>query len=357
MSGSLQTLTRNIARLVVYTSIVYLVAALLYVIAGNFLVHASLMLYSSLILFPYGVAIAYIASGAVRRSFAAVLASAGGVILVVLPTSVATVIGLEEIADSLVALAGFLAALSSGYVALQRRGSIKLSLFMVCVSMINLSVIPLVKMILVSTPLFEYAIALVIGFPISLIYAVTVHSLPSTFNDKPLYEASIPLPFINLLASILVLSKWATYGTLLLLFSLALYIVAARIYRVLRYLDTAKQKSGVSRRGLLYFLYGHVTVIISILIVVVYSSAFIAGSGFCRVLCILHELALGFTSLHVYIHAPMMIPVILGIKHRRRFNPVPYLATLIAMLIFPLNTELALVFYVAAFLSTVFIAV
>jgi hypothetical protein len=341
----------------VYASIVYLVAALFYAIAGNFLVHAGLMLYSSLILFPYGIAIAYIASGALRRSFAVVLASAGGVILVVLPTLVAAVLGLEEIVDALVSLAGFLAALSSGYVALNRKGSIRLSLFMVCVTMINLSVIPLLRMILVSTSLFEYAIALVIGFPISLIYAVTVHSLPSTFNDKPLYEASIPLPFMNLLASILVLSKWTAYGILLLLFSLALYIVAARIYRVPRYLDTAKQRSGVARRGLLYFLYGHVAVIISILIIVIYSLAFIAGSGFCRVLCVLHELALGFTSLHVYIHAPIMIPVILGIKHRRRFNPIPYLATILAMLFFPLNTELALIFYVIAFLSTVFIVI
>ncbi len=350
-------LARNIARLIVYASIIYLVTALFYVVSGNFLVHASLMLYSSLILFPYGIAIAYIASGTPRRGFAIVPAAIGGVILIALPALVAAVPGLEKIVNILVSTAGLLAALSSGYMALQKRGSIRLSLSMACIAMINLSVIPLLKTTLLPVPLFEYAIALVIGFPISLIYAVTVHSLPSTFNDKPFYEASLPLPFISLLASVLILNKWMTYGVLLLLLSMVLYIIAARIYRVPGYMNLAKQKTGVARRGLFYFLYGHITVIISILIITIYFSAFIASLGPCNVLCLLHELALGFTSLHVYIHAPMMIPVILGIKHKRRFNLIPYLATVLAMLFFPLNTELALIFYVIAFLSTVFIII
>jgi hypothetical protein len=40
--------------------------------------------------------------------------------------------------------------------------------------------------------------------------------------------------------------------------------------------------------------------------------------------CIIHATAIGFAGLHIFIHAPMMLPVILGVPTARRYNPIPY---------------------------------
>ena len=338
---------RGFSAIGVWTSIAYLVIALYYLVAGEPHTHARYMLYGVLLLFPYSVSVAYVAS-ALNRYHPWQIPIAAGVLFLAPTPLVALSVG-EEWANLLVVIAGFLGFASALYTASMKKGSVRLSLELVAVTSLLASVVAIVRQCFAGGLLFSYySLAMTIAYPVTLIYAVTVHALPSTFRDRPHGWASWLLPALTLLAALLVLDGRARLGALAGLASAYVYIFAAKLYRLGDYFRVASRfPEGPARGGAYYFLEGHVAVIILVVIMTVY----LAWPG-CSVICLLHLYALGFSSLHVLIHGPMMLPVILGLRHRRRFNPSPYVFQLLAALLFPFSGDAALAMYVLAILAS-----
>lgn len=60
-------------------------------------------------------------------------------------------------------------------------------------------------------------------------------------------------------------------------------------------------------------------------------------------------------GLHIYAHAPMMIPVLLGIRNAKRFNYPALILLMLAALSWPFNREVALYFLSGSLFLAVYI--
>lgn len=337
----------------ILTSAFYLIIAFVSIISGRRLTHANLMLYGVLMLFPYSVALAYVASVA-RKHFLYLLLTGIGTLLLI-PLPLITILGYnEEHALLVLIVAGVLGAASTSMTIGGRKGSVRLSLTLVTSSFASMAIASAAIISVGALGLVDLGLSLVLAFPVPLIYAVTVHSLPSTFDDHPNYTLSYPLPWLSLFASLLVVLKHNTMANYIIIFTLILYIYSARLYKWRKYSERLNRlPEGPARKGMKYFLWGHISVIFAIIVIIAY---LLDWPVKCTPICHLHMLTLGFVSLHVWIHGPMMLPVILSLRHRRRFTPLPYILLLTAMIVFPISMEAALALYLASLLATIYIA-
>lgn len=345
---------RAVSAVGVIASIAYLLAAFIYLALDKPKIHARFMLYGALVLFPYSVSLAYVSSVAKKRVPSLIPLTVGNILLLPLP-----VLWLYGVSDSflegILIIAGLLGVPSAFLVARERKASVKLSLELVGLTYTIMAVSAASAVVSTGLLFHDHALALVYAFPLPLVYSVTVNAFPATFKDQPSKRASYLLPLLSLVSAILVLRGNVLWANIVFALTLLLYIYAARLYRIPRYkafLDNLPE--GPGRDGLAYFLWGHLAVLVLSAIIVAYM--FLGGS-MCSSLCILHLLALGFTSLHVWIHGPMMLPVILGMKHRRRFNTSPYALLLLATLAFPFSGIAAFSLYILSLAAALLIVV
>ncbi len=343
---------RAVSAIGVWASIAYLVIAILYLVYGEPHTHARYMLYGVLLLFPYSVAVAYVASSLNKYHPSQLLMSTGVFLLIFTP--ILALDYSEEYANLLVVFSGLLGFSSALYTASLKKGSVRLSMELVAVASILMSIIAIARQCWGRNLLFSYySFSMTIAYPVTLIYAVTVHALPSTFRDHSPRGLPWLLPILTFLSSLMVFDDKLLVSRIFALASIYVYIFAARIYKLKDYFGFAKRfPEGPARSGAYYFLEGHISVLFLTLIISIYTLY-----PNCNVLCFLHLYALGFSSLHVLIHGPMMLPVILSIRHKRRFNVSPYVFQLLAVLLFPLSGELALGAYILSLISGVLIVV
>ncbi|ABM80905.1 hypothetical protein [Hyperthermus butylicus] len=345
---------KTCTRIGVVASLVYLVAGLLLLVLGQVHVHMYLMLFGVLMLFPHAVAVAYVASGAVRVSsfvvklcLACMALSAPAYVLAVfmglwlsVETAVLAVVGVTAVSS----LTAFLASNRVD------GGSVGLSLLLVSASYALAGGAALAWLSLGKPGgLVLLALVLTIAYPVTLIYAVTVHSLPATYRDKPSKLVALALPLLNALAAALLLRMEFRAGLAVTALGTLVYPYAARIYRVPRYLSQAmdRLKPGTAARlAQEYFLKGHYFAAASSILVAVYTALY--AMGYCSLFCVLHTYTLGFITVHVLIHAPMMLPVILGTGHRRAYRLVPLALALVAAALWPMQSTIALLAYAAA---------
>ena len=87
---------------------------------------------------------------------------------------------------------------------------------------------------------------------------------------------------------------------------------------------------GVAGKGLFYFCCGHAFALLSSVLPTVH---------FTSPLAFAHTFVLGFMSVHIFIHAPTMLPPIFGTRNARRFNCLPFALTAIAAFTWPLEKD------------------
>ena len=170
-------------------------------------------------------------------------------------------------------------------------------------------------------------LGLLYAYPVPMIFSVSLHAFPSTYARKPLWPL-LPAPFALAAASSLGLALTGRLGAWMLAaaaLSLVAYIPAARIHEAPRIAGeiASSRKPQIVVKTHKYFLQGHVFVAIIALYTLALASLWAAGYRV-KLGCIIHATAIGFAGLHIFIHAPMMLPVILGIPTARRYNPIPY---------------------------------
>ncbi len=327
----------------ILASAAYLAAAIVAAPAGFYGHHMVLALYGSLVLFPHAVAIAYVASASPRNSRPLQLAA------VLSPAAIAApLLGLYALeAADLAVLAAFAPMIAAAArAAATRRGSARLSMILVSATY-TVSMATIAYYLWVNATIIEKALMLVAAFDVTLIYAVTVHSLPSTFGDRPVAGAS-PVPHALAAAAALAAPWSTTLFSILLAASMAVYLVAARIARAYKYYERLSRldPSTPAYKGMKYFLDGHIWVLATTLVTIAYAVVSALGVIEPREppnLALLHVVVLGFVMIHILIHEPMMVPVILGLKHKRVFIPHAYPAAVLAAFAWPFNPGFALI--------------
>ncbi len=338
------------ARVGVTASMAFLALGLYAAVSGNYCVHMALMAYGVLLLFPYSVGVAYIVSGGGRG------VSAAGVPLLLAAALLAPLgrVGAAAFASVLAGAAGLVDAAEA---ARGRRGSVGLSLGLSAAAMAGMAVEQAMAALL---PRAGGCLGVIdglsaaLGFPVPLVYAVTVHSLPSTFGDRGRAAPAAAAVLLAVASSMLVLVRLHA-GIVLALVSTILYLYGAGFDRLGRYLSRARSVRGAAGRGLLYFAWGHVAAAASAAMLLACGLAALASAA--GLYWLLHCYTLGFLSIHVWIHGPMMLPVLLRLRHRRRYTLLPYVSTLPSAALFPVAREPALLLYVAALASTVLIVI
>ena len=355
--GDIRALYRVASRLGILASIAYLIAGMAFLPVERVLDHARILLYGALLLFPHSVALAYVASGFPGR-IPALLGSGAYASLALLAAPALGLLYSPSAALALFLVVFIVMVLTSGYVASGRRGSLRLSLALVALSyLVSSLVIAAILTLKGEIGLFSEGLALTIAYPLTLIYAVTVHSLPSTFRDSPLYMPASVLPALTLLASLLALNDYVSWSSLAVLASMALYAVAAKLYRLPTYARSIEELRGKSPAygGLRFFIEGHYAILAIIAITAIYT---LAGPLLWRgpqALLLIHLYAIGFTLGHIVIHAPMMLPVVLGVKHKRRYTRTPYIAVAAAATLWPIAPELSYAMITVALVSIIYI--
>ncbi len=306
----------------IYLSAALLASALALAYTGRAGVHAWLALTGALTLFPASVWVAYAASASRRAaatkwylasSTAAVaLIAAGGLLGYWTVNTGPAVVG-----------AGLLLASAAGLIVLPRvrREEARLSVALGSLAALSGGVYSLLYILVTGGEAgipARLALGLIASFPVPLIHAVTVHSLPSTFKDKPLKPAALAGGALTLAMPLAFLASERAGSAVLAVF-LAVYILSARLYRTPSYVGVAGGfKSPAARSGALFFAYSHV---VSLAYTLVAASAAAAhAAGILGGLQLIHVLAAGFVALHVYIHVPMMLPTILSLPAARRFK-------------------------------------
>ncbi len=307
----------------IYSSLAFFAAALALVYTGRVELHSWLALSGALTLFPASVWVAYAASAS--RGAASTRGYTVASTVAVASIVAGGFVGSRSMDAGAVLLgAGLLLASAAGLIVLPtvRRGEARLSVALGSLAALSGGVYSLLYVVLVGIPggiPLGLAAGLIASFPVPLIHAVTVHSLPSTFRDKPLRQAALAGGALSLAMPVAFLASERA-GSLLLAFFLAVYVLSARLYRAPSYAGVARTfKSPAARSGALFFAYSHTLSLAYTLtaaaVAAAHASGLIGGG-----LQLIHAIAAGFVALHVYIHVPMMLPTILALPAARRFN-------------------------------------
>lgn len=306
----------------IYLSAILMASALALAYIGSVGVHAWLALAGALTLFPASVWVAYAASAS-RRAAATKWYMASSTAAVAL-ISAGGLLGYRAVnAGSAIVGVGLLLASAAGLIVLPqvRRVEARLSVALGSLAALSGGVYSFLYGLIMGgeggIP-SRLALGLTASFPVPLIHAVTVHSLPSTFKDKPLKPAAVAGGVLTLvMPPAFLVSERA--GSAVLAVFLAAYVLSARLYRTPSYVRIAKGfKSPAARFGVLFFAHSHLVSLAYTLSATTAAAAHAAGilGG----LQLIHILAAGFVALHVYIHVPLMLPTILALPAARRFK-------------------------------------
>ena len=326
----MRSMARLVSRLLVAASIPLGFAVPFLAWLGRVEWHTSLVGYVALPVFVTGVSAAYVASGLRRAPWwldrlVGLLALAVGAAALLAPRSSLPLI-VASLAYGGVVL--WASTLASGSVALSLGG-------------LGASYLVLGLYLLLPGPgdWLLRVVGAVYASAVGPIYAVTVHSFPRTYGMEP-RRCCAYLLYLAHAAGVLLLAAGLVKASAALLTAamLILYPLAARldsmpgVYRGLR--SRLATGRSVALRSHLYFLAGHFLVPLMALYVAAGWLLLLHGGG---VLLLAHAVAAGFTLLHIEIHAPMMLPVILGLRHARRYWLLNYILLAPVPLLVPMG--------------------
>lgn len=304
-------LSRKLSAAVVLASFAYLALGLLSLLLGSYEIHMHFM----------GMGVVTFAAG-VNISFWTSLTREGGSSLAVLSHAIAllalplaSLLELGSYFLPLVPITGLL------FLFFLRRKSITFLL----------EVYSFLSFLLVSLNRYESSVMfflnLVWGYPVPLIYAVSSHALPKTYRS----EVSKPLMLVAILTHLAALLGIGPFKHSMWL-SMFSYLGAVRLDRAISGLKEVAKEALPAHR---YLIASYLLTVPLLMISWFYPS---------EALDILHVLLIGFVGLHIYAHAPLMVPVLLGIRNSRRFNYSTLILLLLTALSWPLNRDVSLYF-------------
>lgn len=333
----------------VYISLILLIIALYLVTRGFGLIHAKMILFGFLPIFVSGVAQSY-SSSSLKASdkFSITM-----LILQISSTIFTLIFGITTVITGKIIFL-LISLLYFGIVNLltstRSKGDIRLSILIIGYTGILSSIFLFLNL---SENIFQLAIGFIFTYAISLIYAVTIHAFPNTFKDKP----KIPIVYLLLILqtiSTIIYPFMFRISVLLFSISVLIFYISINIYKYKKYDIFAKNTTNVyAKAGLLYMLYGQEMSALYSLILLV--SSLLLYYNVINILDFIHILIIGFVGIHIFIHAPLMLPVILRWASARRYSLLPYILIIIAALLWPIDNHLSFLFVVLAIVFLVLI--
>ncbi len=281
-------------------SLVELVAGLAGVVEGGALLHAGLVS-SALLGFYGGVAVGYISSLARGSRLVEALLLAHALLY-----TLSWLHPLAYAAASLLGLASTLYTMARARITVLQAG---LSLLYSCgVAVAALSW-------LYGRAGVVLYLAYILAVPAAAIIVVNSYALVKTYGLRvPLTLALIPVALLEASALLLAAGSgayrvasaagFAVYA--LLLAAMAAGVPGSRVYRGAR---------GVARESHRYLLLGELLAI----------PLSLAASLPADPLTLAHLVSIGYAGIHIAVHAPLMLPALLGVRAGRRYTPLPYL--------------------------------
>ncbi|MCE4614180.1 MAG: hypothetical protein F7B60_01435 [Desulfurococcales archaeon] len=231
-----------------------------------------------------------------------------------------------------------------------KKGSLRISLFLLGLSMLQTGIILLANVLTYNLKLqpSEMGVAALIAFPVTAIYAVSVHAVPKTYRLEPEKLSTAILIASLLLGTIFYTTGYYEYALMLYAISFLAYPVSTRLYRLREWEKSIKAKKDTpGRPGNLYFIYSHYYVVFFTILTPI--SLYLYTNGLIgNIFTLIHVLTVGFIGIHIYIHAPMMVPVVVDVKTKRRYTVLPPLLLTLAAIIWPFSGILS---YVLVILS------
>ena len=306
-------LALSAARFGVAYATLLLATGLAMVVAGDAYGHVWLTGLGAPLSFYAGVAAAYIYS----------MAPAAGLPLAALLAASLAAYSLEPILPRLflpLHLLGSLLGLAASLLAARRGRARTVALGLAAVYLTGAAAAVLVR----GLGYIEAVLVLLYSVPFAAIYPVNLFSLYKTYHRGGLAP---------LLALVLGLhaagTLWrAATGETLVLSLAALAYAAALLAAALPMLSRHLRQPGrgsTAWRAHLYFLEGQ---LVAALVAAAYAAEMLAGAD---PITEAHLVDMGFIAVHIYVHAPLMIPIIYGLRSGKRYNPTPYLLLLASL--------------------------
>ncbi len=177
--------------------------------------------------------------------------------------------------------------------------------------------------------LLDFYLLLAYLFPVPMIYAVSLHSFPKTYG----YRFSWPWTAATLLthvAGATLSLAGLQAGFVLMAASMVPYLLAIGIHRVPEALGFASKLGSAARKAHTYLVTGYLFAAAAA-IYVLYLQV-MAYLGDAPLLQVIHAVLMGFVGMHIYTHAPLMLPVMLATPTARRYTPTPYMLLLASTL-------------------------
>ncbi len=185
----------------------------------------------------------------------------------------------------------------------------------------------------------EWITSLVWAYPIPLTYAVTLHALPKTYR----YSVNRALALL-----MIIFHAFALLGLnptkIFMWISMLAYLGASRLD--LAYFGVKSVRVREALPAHRYLMAGYL-LLLPLLI--------LSWPIPTNTLELLHILLIGFVGLHIYAHAPMMIPVLLGTRNAKRFNYSALVLLTLAALSWPFNRDIALYFLSGSLFLVIYI--
>lgn len=347
--SKIMKVVHRVSMIMVYISLIALITALYIVTKGYGLWHAKILLLVFLPIFISGVSISY-SSSSLKPSdkfSSIILLFQISTALLILILSIITIVT-NKIYYLIISLVYY--GLVNIFTATRPKGDVRLSVALIGYSGILSSIFLILNS---SKNVFELAIGFIFVYAISVIYAVTIHSFPNTFKDKP-NIFFVYLLFILQTFSTLIYTYYFKISVILFSISILIFYLSINIFRYKKYTSFAINTTNVyAKAGTLYFLYGQeISALYSIIILI---SSILFYFNIITLLDFIHLLIIGFVGIHIFIHAPLMLPVILRWTSARRYSLLPYILIVISALIWPFDMHIAFLFVVLAIVFLVLI--
>jgi hypothetical protein len=335
-------LYRSVSQVGIVLSLFYLVLGLALALLGSRLLHIAFMAFGFLPSFTYSIASSYVAS--LARTSASDIAIATAV------TWSAPLASLLSPKWPLLLL-GLASAYMAVSTAVRYSGRVparfRPSILAVSAAYGSMGLFGVVAGLTGNLGIVPAGLGVALASAVGMIYAVTWHSLPRTFGDAGSLPGLVAL-YAAHYSSLAVLALGRTGPALMLLGAgLLLYGFSSNFHRLGRYISASRSApEGPARKGRLYFAWGHVMVAASIAAVLVLIAAYTAGEA--RLATLVHAISVGFVGMHIYIHVPMMLPSLFGIRAPGLFTRMPFLLLLVSSLLWPISPQAFMALFVAS---------
>jgi len=329
---------RKISSIGIIETLAILAVSLGYLPLGYARIHAKLIVYGLMPVFVYSIAMVYLASakpGYNRITFPWLLTAYPLTLIIPLISLLESFTILMYYYGAIMILASIPFFLGG----LTKKGSLRISLGLLGLSMLQTGIILLSNVLTYNLKLQppEMGTAALIAFPVTAIYAVSVHAVPKTFRLEPEKLSTIILSIVLVLGTITYTVGYYRYAIMLYAISFFAYPISIRLYKIWDWERGIKAKKDTpGKPGNLYFIYSHYFVWLFTILTPI--TAYMYLEGWIKdIFTLIHVLTVGFIGVHIYIHAPMMVPVVISVKTKRRYTILPPLFLTLATIVWPFS--------------------